>query len=155
MVDGFDISDLWVYKVVENPTKFWQFARAYVLNFVDLAIRLFVCPAISVFCERAFSFINLTYTKYRNRLSIEKVDYLCFIYINRKILDRRRKEWNGVFKRYMDQLSIEEAVEMETTILEAQIQEDFYEVTACARIKRSNALELSAFESVARVFFSV
>jgi hypothetical protein len=133
MVDGFDISDLWVYKVVENPTKFWQFARTYAPNFADLAIRLFVYPAISVPCERAFSSMNLIYTKYRNRLSIEKVDYLCFIYINRKILDRRRKKWNGVFKRYMNQLSIEETVEMETSILEAQIQEDLEILRASTR----------------------
>jgi hypothetical protein len=133
MVDEFDTSDLWIYKVVENPTKFWQFARAYAPNLADLAIRLFVYSAISVSCERAFSFINFIYTKYRNRLSIEKMDHLYFIHINRKILDRRRKKWNRIFKRYIDQLLIEEVVEMEISILEAQIQKDLEILRASTR----------------------
>jgi hypothetical protein len=87
-------------------------------------MRLFDCPVTSVSCERAFSTMNLTHTKHRNRLSVEKVDMLCFIHINRKILDRSKAEFATLIKKRLEDLSIEEAVELETTILEEEIRVD-------------------------------
>jgi hypothetical protein len=110
-----------------------KFVNVYIFNVADLTIRLFIYFAIFFFYERAFSSINLIYTKYRNRLSIEKVNYLCFVYINRKILDRRKTEWKRIFKRHIDQLTIDEAVELEIAILEAQVQEDLETLKAPTR----------------------
>jgi hypothetical protein len=60
--------------------------------------------------------MNLTYTKFRNRLTIERVDKLCYIYINRKILNRSKVDWE-ILKRRLDQLTFEEALELENTLL--------------------------------------
>jgi hypothetical protein len=68
--------------------------------------------------------MNLIYTKHRNRLTVEKVDMLCFVHINRKILDRGKAEFAALIKRRLEDLTIEEAVEMETTILEKEIRVD-------------------------------
>ena len=84
-------------------------------------------------CERAFSTINLTHTKYRNRLSVEKVDKLYFVHINRKILDRGKEEFASIIKRRLEDLSIEEAVELETTMLEKEIRVDLDALRSSAR----------------------
>ena len=68
--------------------------------------------------------MNFTYTKHRNRLAVEKVDMLCFVHINRKILDRGKAEFAALIKRRLEDLTIEEAVEMETTLLEEEILVD-------------------------------
>jgi hypothetical protein len=55
-------------------------------------MRLFEIPANSVPSERAFSTMNLTHTSYRNRLTVENVDKICYIHINRRILGRQKME---------------------------------------------------------------
>jgi hypothetical protein len=54
----------------------------------QLIVRIFKAIANSVASERAFSAINLIYTKLRGRLGIEKANKLIFIYINQRVLDR-------------------------------------------------------------------
>ena len=116
-----------------NPSRFWDFSRIHSPHLAELAMRLFNCPATSVPCERAFSTMNLTHTKHRNRLSVEKVDRLCFVHINRKILDRGKEEFASIIKRRLEDLSVEEAVELETTILEEEIRVDLDELRSSAR----------------------
>ena len=63
--------------------------------------------------------MNLTHTKYRNRLIVDKVDRLCYIHINRKILDCQKTLWKEI-KNQFHELTDEEAVELETMMLEAE-----------------------------------
>ena len=60
-----------------------------------LAYRIFITPANSVPSERAFSY-NLQHDKKRSKLTPQNTDRLCFIHVNRRILDRIltcRKRW--------------------------------------------------------------
>jgi hypothetical protein len=54
---------------------------------------------------------------------------LCFIHINRKILDRSKVEFAILIKKRLEDLSIEKAVELETTILEEEIRVDLEAMT--------------------------
>jgi hypothetical protein len=63
--------------------------------------------------------VNLIYTKFRNSLTIERIDKLCYIFINRKIQDRSKIDWK-IIKRRLDQLAFEEVLELENTLLEQE-----------------------------------
>ena len=54
-------------------------------------MRLLETHANSVPSERAFSAMNLTATKKRNRLSVEKLNKLCYIYMNSRALSHPHK----------------------------------------------------------------
>lgn len=116
MRQGFESSELWEPEVVNDPYTFWQFASEYSPDLADLAMRLFETPANSVPSERAFSTMNLTHTRHRNRLKVEKVDKICYIHINRRILDRKKEK--GKAKTRLDQLNDEEALEREESLPE-------------------------------------
>ena len=58
---------------------------------------------------------------------------LCFVHINRKILDRGKAEFAAFIKRRLEDLTIKEAVEMETTILEEEIRIDIEALRAFTR----------------------
>jgi hypothetical protein len=47
-------------------------------------------------CERAFSAINFLYNKLRNRMTVETMDMLVFIYINTRALRQASgaKDWD-------------------------------------------------------------
>jgi hypothetical protein len=90
MRDVFESSELWEKEMIDDPIIFWNFTEAYAPTFFTFAKRLFECPTSSISYERAFSIINLIYTKFRNRLTIERVDKLCYIHIDRKIPDRSK-----------------------------------------------------------------
>jgi hypothetical protein len=115
MRQGFESNELWEQEVVSDPYTFWQFASEYSPGLAELAMRLFETPANSVPSERAFSTMNLTHTRYRNRLTVEKVDKICYIHINRRILDRQKMEGHKVKKQF-DQLNDEEALELEESL---------------------------------------
>jgi len=64
--------------------------------------------------ERAFSAMNLIYTKLRNRLGVEKSNMLIYIYMNQRVLDR-----NGdIFVGDLGEKTLEEQVLLEEAILE-------------------------------------
>jgi len=101
MRQGFESRGLWDPDIKSDPITFWSFALQYSPEIAELAIRLFETPANSVPCERAFSTMNLTHTKYRNRLTVERMHKLCFqVHINRRILDRLR----NAMKKWLDEL---------------------------------------------------
>jgi hypothetical protein len=57
----------------------------------SIALRLLDITANSVASKRTFSVMNLLYTKSRNRLSVEQLDKLSFIYINTRAIRSNRK----------------------------------------------------------------
>jgi Protein of unknown function (DUF 659)/hAT family C-terminal dimerisation region len=79
------------FKDSTPPLLFWQlsFVNAKLLS--ELAMRLFETPSNSVPSERAFSAMNLTATKKRNRLSVAKLNKLCYIYMNSRALAHPHK----------------------------------------------------------------
>ena len=114
---------------------FWQFASEYSSDLAELSMRLFETPANSVPSERAFSTMNLTHTRYRNRLKVEKVDKICYIHINRRILDRKKVPRDKVKKR-IDQLNDEEALELEESLPAVIDREDSNNSTDYGSLKR-------------------
>lgn len=90
--DEFAHSELWEEKVIEHPRDFWDLAAAYALILASLARRLLRTTLNSVPYERAFSTIKLNHTRDRNRLKITIINKLCFIHINKRVLDREEKE---------------------------------------------------------------
>jgi hAT family C-terminal dimerisation region len=90
--DEFAHSELWDKEVIEHPRDFWDLAAAYAPTLISLARRLLRTTSNSVPCERAFSTIKLNHTRDRNRLKITTIDKLCFIHINKRVLDREEKE---------------------------------------------------------------
>jgi Protein of unknown function (DUF 659)/hAT family C-terminal dimerisation region len=119
MRQGFESRELWDSEIKSDPITFWSFALQYSPEIAELAIRLFETPANSVPCERAFSTMNLTHTKYRNRLTVDRMHKLCFVHINRRILDRPR----NATKKRLDELDEREALELESTLLEAPLDD--------------------------------
>ena len=77
---------------IGNPVVFWQAYHAFSTELAQLAIRQFKTPANSVPSERSFSAQNFIHNKFRNRLHQSKVDKLTFIYMNRRVLDRKLQE---------------------------------------------------------------
>jgi hypothetical protein len=80
----------------------------------QLAVQIFKAIANSVVSERAFSAMNLIYTKLQNRLGIEKANILIYIYINQQVLDRN----SNIFISNPGEKTLEEQVLLEEAILE-------------------------------------
>jgi hypothetical protein len=59
-------------------------------NLAYLALRIFETIANSVALERAFSAMNLNYSKLRNQLSPVKAAKIVYIYINQRALNSIR-----------------------------------------------------------------
>lgn len=70
---------------------FWQLSHVNTKVLSGLAMRLFETPANSVPSERAFSAMNLTASKERNRLSVGKLNKLCYLYMNSRALAHPHK----------------------------------------------------------------
>jgi hypothetical protein len=68
--------------LVENACVFWNCATSLAPTIGPIAIRLISTPATAVPSDRAFSILNLVHNKLMNRLSVERVDKLQYIYIN-------------------------------------------------------------------------
>jgi hypothetical protein len=77
-----------------------------------IALRLFRTPCNSVPSERSFSIQNIIHDKKRNRLLPEKTNKLMYIYMNRRVLDRRQ----GQIVRW-EQLNEEQLLELEDELL--------------------------------------
>jgi hypothetical protein len=88
--------------VISDPIKFWYFALQY-------------SPEIA---ELEYVFSKRRQTQYRAgflRLTVERMHKLCFVHINRRILDRPR----NATKKRLDELDEREAIVLESTLLEA------------------------------------
>jgi hAT family C-terminal dimerisation region len=70
---------------------FWQLSHVNAKLLSEIAMRLFETPANSVPSERAFSAMDITATKKRNRLSVEKLNKLCYVYMNSRALSHPHK----------------------------------------------------------------
>jgi hypothetical protein len=77
-------SEAW--SMTEDRDLFWLYNQAMCPILSALAIRLLNTIANSVPSERVSSNMNYTHSKARNRLSLETVDKLLFIYINSRTL---------------------------------------------------------------------
>ncbi|KAF7173370.1 hypothetical protein CNMCM6106_007473 [Aspergillus hiratsukae] len=143
MREGFESRELWEREVVNDPHTFWQFASEYSPELADLALRIFDTPANSVPSERAFSTMNLTHTRHRNRLKVEKVDKICYIHINRRILDRNKIAVEKVKKR-IDQLDDEEALDLEESLPEIMETEGSSELSERETLKRNEIATVTA-----------
>ena len=79
---------------------------------VILSVQVFEAITNSIVSERAFSVMNLIYTKLRNRLGSEKVDKLIYIYMNQYILDKSKSLFIGdpIEKTLEDQIELEEVL---------------------------------------------
>jgi hypothetical protein len=90
MRDNFENSELLEKGMIDDLIVFWNFTKIYPFTLSTLAKRLFECSAISISCEKAFSTMNLIYTKFRNRLrSNESISFILYTLIKRFWIDLR------------------------------------------------------------------
>jgi hypothetical protein len=66
---------------------FWRIHTDHYPDLAHLALRIFETIANSVASERAFSAMNLNYSKLRNQLSPAKAAKIVYIYMNQRALD--------------------------------------------------------------------
>ena len=87
----------------------------------EIAIRIFTTPSNSVWAERGFSEMNRVQDKARARLHNNKVNMLCSISINRRVLDNPRRKVHLLSEEEMNDL------EADLAFLEAEeLQDDEY-----------------------------
>ena len=114
--------------MAKDASVFWNSATSLAPIIGPIAIRLISTPATSVPSERAFSILNLVYTKLRNRLSNGRVDKLQYIYINERVLRKVKTSYNIQVDARADTEAEAEAdvdiedllVELEDNLIEAQ-----------------------------------
>ena len=76
-----------IWEFADKSVTFWHmFDMSGGCELSKLAQRLFTIPANSVVGERAFSCMNLVHSLLRNRLTADKVNKLCYIHVNQRIL---------------------------------------------------------------------
>jgi hypothetical protein len=90
---------------------FWQLHFDDNIPLSKLADRLFHTLANSVPCERNFSSMNILHSKAHSRLTIERINKLLYIQINRRTLRRDNK------------VKVLEDVEDEANTTEAEVEE--------------------------------
>ena len=74
-----------------DPRYFWYLAKSQGAGtLATVALRLIKTLANSVPSERAFSTMKLVHSLVRNKLDARRVEKICFIHINRRIIDQRR-----------------------------------------------------------------
>ena len=108
-LDNFLSAELWTERAMNDPMEYWHLASTYAPDLAVFALRLFNTPPSSVPSERAFGTIKLNAGKFRATMTLERVDKLRFIHINRRILNR--DEITG--KRHYHQLTEAEELELE------------------------------------------
>jgi Protein of unknown function (DUF 659)/hAT family C-terminal dimerisation region len=141
----FSTPSLWETDAMENWEIFWAIASDFCPTLAHLAERLLTTPPNSVPSERAFSALKLQHTPLRNRLSLTKLDYLCFIYMNRRVLDRKAMG----YKRTIYDLTPMEELAEENEILDheatdecgviSEDEEEMEEVEYTTKRRRLNA----------------
>jgi hypothetical protein len=75
-----------IWDFTDEPLLFWQMLQTTCPQLSSVARRLLTSIANSVPSERAWSAMNITHTKLRNRLDLTKVDKLQFISFNTRVL---------------------------------------------------------------------
>jgi hypothetical protein len=105
-------SPIWQLKHNNNAQAVWGMMKLWTPELAKLAYRIFITPANSVPSERAFSSYNLQHDKKRSKLTPENTDRLCFIHVNRRILDR-----TPTCKKRWEQLDEEELAFIEEELL--------------------------------------
>ena len=117
-------SKLWCWELAEDASVFWNSATTLAPTIGPIAVRLMSTPATSVPSERAFSILNLVHTKLRNRLSIERVDKLQYIYINERVLRKIKTSYNVQIdaETEADMDTEDLLVDLEDNLIEAQDQ---------------------------------
>ncbi len=88
---------------------------------MSFVFRLFLIFFNSVLCERAFIYIKLQYSRFRCNLFFIFIDKFCFLYINRRVLDRKKK---GLKKKNIYILTPEEELQEEKYIIYIITPED-------------------------------
>jgi hypothetical protein len=85
-------------------------------------MRIFDTLANSVLSERSFSAINMIQSKKRNRLSIAKMSKLCYVYLNKKYLRKKKTKYYEI--SYQEELQLENIIyELETLYVNGAINE--------------------------------
>jgi hypothetical protein len=79
----YSIPSLWEKGIVDDWEIFWTVASDFSPVLANFAERFLNTLPNSVPSERAFFVFKLQYTFLRNRLSLIKLDYLCFLFMNR------------------------------------------------------------------------
>ncbi|ETI53269.1 hypothetical protein PPTG_08572 [Phytophthora nicotianae INRA-310] len=59
----------------------------------EIAKLVFAIPTFSAASERAWSIMDFIHSKKRNRLSVEKVDMLAYIYVNDHTVQEEGADW--------------------------------------------------------------
>jgi hypothetical protein len=113
----FSRADLWEKELCSNPVLFWELAEAYGSKLATFALRVLNTPSNSVPSERSFSAMKLQHSRLRTSLSLTKIHKLCFIHVNRRVLNNSK--WKYPKKLY--ELSEEEELMLENTLLEMEI----------------------------------
>ena len=116
----------WTY--TQEPQRFWEDCEDEGSILAKLASRLMLTIANSVPAERAFSTMNFTKSKLRNRLSAERTALLCFIFINCRVLEREDRTILALTDDELDQMEEDLAVlaedesseEEEDTVLQSR-----------------------------------
>jgi hypothetical protein len=116
----FSILSLWEEDTIADFDMFWVIASDFNFLLANLANRLRTTPPNSVFSERAFSALKLQYSRLRVSLSLAKLSLLCFLYMNRRILDRKAMN----YKRNIYDLTPEEKIEEKNDILDIKTEKE-------------------------------
>lgn len=95
-----------LWKLKDSAHLFWTSAIDIAPEIAPIAQRLAATPATSVPSERAFSILNLLQNKLRNRLTVQRVDKLQFIYINERVL-QRAQEKEQIDKTVLNQMLLD------------------------------------------------
>jgi hypothetical protein len=111
------------WNIALSPSHFWRNYKTDCTEPVDLAlcdiaIRLFTTPSNSVWAERGFSEMNRIHNKSRASLKSDKVNMLCSISINRRVLDSGRRKVHLLSEKEMNDL------EADLAYLEAEALQD-------------------------------
>jgi hypothetical protein len=80
---------LWEKATINDPEMFWAIVSDFSPTLANFAKKLLNISPNSVPSERAFSVLKLQHISLRNRLSLTKLDYLYFLFMNRRVLDRK------------------------------------------------------------------
>jgi hypothetical protein len=115
-----DYATLSLWEEIDDYDTFWTIISDFSPRLANLAKRLNFTPLNSVLSERAFSALKLQHSQLRNSLSLAKLSFLYFLYINRRVLDRKIMG----YKRNIYDLTPDEEIEEEQEILDHEAKNE-------------------------------
>jgi hypothetical protein len=110
---------LWKEDTVKNYNMFWAIISNFSPLLTNLVNRLHFTPPNSVFSERAFFSLKLQYFRLLTSLSLAKLSFFYFFYINRRVLDRAVMS----YKRNIYDLTPQEEMKEENDILDIKAED--------------------------------